>query len=506
MFGEYSCKRDELDAQHWTAHAAGGMDVLEVLGSSDVILPMLATAMTRPIRSAPGSVVETNPGLQQQQTRQNMPPVESTKGSLSAAVREKDPAQQQPAVCGAPAAAHVEAQTDGTMQDQDQLQLESIKTSGAGQTQEGPDESCGHLQLVAPGAQCRAQSQNCHEAGPSDTASLKPGDGSQARTPIWVQPDTPLPNPEQMSPPRSLGQANTRNPQQQQWQEQWQDQGHTTQAGLALATMRPPRAADAHLQQGFGQIVAPLDQQQLTQKQPPHSNVESADSKIKPSMTGIVAPVYVQHDAEEAGRSSAASPMHASQEGAPQQNVDGQDDTCHAQQAAASIPEQDEMHEQSKMRPTPLAASSTGQAGGVSVPEHSHRAQHDQQAQHAQHPQPAQHAQQTQHAQGQVASHHPTSEADKADTCQQSNCRHQAADQPQCCGAVQHQHPQDSWQYDEHAVACHSGIVPGEPVVSSREHAQRHLLNAAPLPWQQPETQGIAELPEKRHGMMAVQK
>ena len=485
------------------------MDVLEVLGSSDVILPMLATAMTVPTCAAPVSAAQTDPlqpSLQQQTMCRNGLPAESAKGSHSAAVREEDQAQQQSTVSAA--AAQVQRQADGRTQGKYQLQHESTNPSSAGQAQEGPDESCGQSQ-TAPSAQTTSQSQHGHEAGPSHIASAKPGETSRgesslAETPIWLQPVAPLPNAEQMPPPKSLRQANTCYLQQQQWQEQQHNHSHTMQFGLALTTMRPPCFAEAHLQQGFGQIIAPLDQQQLTQKLPPDSDVAFDNSESRPSVTGVAAPVYVkQAEGEEAGRSSAVS-----RRGASQQRSDGEDSTCHAHQAVAATHELDKVHDQSPSQPSLLTASSTGQARGVSVLEHPQRAQqaeqvqhaqhpqqaqHDQHAQVAQHPQQAQHAQQTQHAQGQEPLHHPASEADQADTCQQSNQTQQAADQPQCCGAVQDQHPQGSWQGNRHAVAGHSGIVPGESVVSSREHAQRHLLNAAPLPWQQPENQGIAE-------------
>ena len=495
-FVEHSCKRGVLDAQHSIALAAGSMDVLEVLGSSDVILPMLATTMTAPTRSALGSAAQTDPlqpTLEQQQTCQNNIPAQPAKASHSAAVREEDQAQPQSAEsAAAAAAAPVKPQADRMTHSRDQLQHSSIDASGVRQNHEGPDESCRRLQTV-PSAQTTAQSQNRDEARPSQTASAKPVEGSQARMPSWLQPAAPLPDAEQMPLP-SQRLANTRYMQQQQWQEQWQDQGHTMQAGLALTTMRPPRIAEAHLQQGFGQIVAPLDQQELTQKLPPHSNEELEDSESRPSITGVVAPVHVQHDGEEAGKSSAASLMHTSQRGAPQQSIDDQDNECHAQQAAASIPELDEMHDQTESRLSLPAASSTEQGGGVALLEHSQQAQ---QARRAQHPRQAQHAQQTQHALGQEPLHHPSSEAAHAHTCQQSNQTQQATDQSQCGAAVQDQHSQNSWQGSGHAVAGHSGIVPGKPVVSSREHAQQHLLNAAPLPWQQPETQGVAALSEK---------
>ena len=456
--------------------------------------------MTVTPRSAPASAAQTDP-LQPRSHRhqacQTGLPAQSAKGSHPAAVREEDQARQQSAVSVAPAApadAHFESPADGMRLCQGQLR----DASGPGQTQEGRNESFGRSQ-TAPTVQTTVQSQ---EAGPFQTASAKPGESSQAETPIWLRPVAPLPDAEQMPLPTSLRKANTSYLQQQQRQEEWHNRAHTMQAGLALTTMRPPCIAEAHLQQGFGRIVAPLDQQQLTQKLPPHSNVEFDNSESRPSITGVAAPVYVQpEEGEEAGRSSAADQMDVSQSGASQQRSDGQNRASDAHRAAMPTCELDEAHDQSESWPPLLAASSTGQARGVSVLEHSQQAQHSQhpqQAQHAQHPQQAQHVQQTQHAQGEEPLHQSISEAAQTGTCQQSNQTQQAADQPQCYGAEQHQHQPNSWHSNGSAEAGHSGIVPGEPVVSSREHAQHHLLNAAPLPWQHPGQAEVAELPQQQ--------
>lgn len=403
------------------------------------------------------------------------------KGTHSAAIKDQAPQQTTTA-----AAVQSGQPTGGTVQDEDQLQHESSHAS-AGQAWLGPDESSGHLQtaphVLTPGL----QSQNAREEEPPHAASGKPGEESQEETPNWLRPIAPLlPDAERQPFPSSQGKTSTYQQHRRQ-QHQRHEKGHTMQAGLALTTMCPPCIAEDHLQQGYGQIAAPVDQQQL----PQHSGMGFGDSDSRLALNSVVAPVHIQCEREEADQ------MDTCPRGASQQMNAGSG-ACGANQAAAPAPELTEMRDHPTSSLSLLTASGTGPSGCVSAPEHqqAEHAQHDRQAQHAQHDAQAQHAQndpQACWAQGEQPVHHSASELAQTHTSQQADQTQQAANQPKGCSVVQDQRQQDSCQGNGYSVAGHSGIVPGEPAVSSHEHAQRHLLNAAPLPWQQPGQDAVAK-------------
>lgn len=418
------------------------MDVLEVLGSSDVILPMLATALSAPTCSPlPGCTPPVDPQLQPSlhplQACQGGPHSQPDKRIHSAAVKDETPLQSSD-TAGFAASAQPQQQTRAAGQAQEsagqlhhyagQLQHDEVQSQPArghlqhheGQLQDGSgDASAGHAQdgpctlsgclQTSPDAQTTGYSQNGCEDWPSQTTSEKPGEPSQEEIPIWLRPTAPLPDQGQhLSLPRCPSDASTHHLRQRQ-QIRREAGGHAMQAGLALTTMRPPCIPQAPFQHGFGQIVAPVDQQQLPQDLLQHSGTVKGNSDSRSTTTNVIAPVYMQPGRLEAGMSSVAEQTNSDQgEASPKGLVCR--GNCQPQEAADATGDLYQRHDQAELRPFQLRASGTGQFGGVlalerpriAVPgEAKHeQAQHAQRAQHgeARHAQQAEHAQQAQHA------------------------------------------------------------------------------------------------------------
>ncbi|KAL3136423.1 hypothetical protein ABBQ38_005680 [Trebouxia sp. C0009 RCD-2024] len=406
----------------------GSMDVLEVLGSSDVILPMLATAMSDPACSplpgcTPAVDPQLQPSLQPPQACETGPQPQPDKRPHSAAVKDETP-QQSGDAAGVAASAQPRQQTraagqaregegqlhhDAGQLQHDEGQLQPARgqsqhhaghlqdgsgNTSAGHAQDGPSTLSERLQ-PAPDAQTTGYNQNGLEDRPTQTTSAKPGGPPQEEIPIWLWPTAPLPDQGQLSLPQLRQRQEIRR----------EAGGHAMQAGLALTTMRPPCIPQAPLQQAFGQIVAPVDQQQLPQDLLQHSGIVNGNSDSRTTTTNVVAPVYVQRDRLEAGMSSVAEQTNSDQgQASPKESVYRGD--CQAQEAADATHDLYQRHDQAELRPFQLRASGTGQFGGVLALERSRiavpgEAKHEQ-AQHAQRAQrgEAKHAQQAKHAAG----------------------------------------------------------------------------------------------------------
>lgn len=363
------------------------MDVLEVISSSDVVLPMLATAMADPPCSTPACPLQLDAPPQPRLPRQQAPcprgpHAPSPIHTHTAAV--EDEATQKSADAAAAAAAqpggigldqeawgqlHYDAghaQHDGQSQQErgrphnSEAQLQDEPGIAlAGHAQDGPNNPHGYLQ-PAPG-----HSQNGFKNQLSHAASAKAGGPPQEELPIWLRPMAPQPGDPQLTPPRYNSSASTcQLRQRQEWRHNSGD--HAMQAGLAQTTMRPPCVPQAPLQQGFGQIVAPVDQQQLPPDLLQYNGLGNGNIDSKCTTTNVVAPVDVLRDRVKSGTLEAAEQPQPDQGEAFQQGCARQG-ACQAKQAAAATPDPHQMHDQAEFRPLRLSASGTGQFRGVSA-------------------------------------------------------------------------------------------------------------------------------------------
>lgn len=501
--------------------------MLEVLGSSDIILPLLATAMSAPTclssslaAQAEQSLAGSNPKARHRRAhakprQADLPsadgePAQHSQQAVAAAVAQLGPHASDaghdigqlpaapeeedtalPPVAGQRSASPrpAAAQLSG----QDTAALPSSEASA----QAAPDQSPGQLDF-AP----ETHSSDCLQDGLSQASSTS-GQNTQSELPFWLQPMAPLPAVYQ--PPAATSQQahSRRQRQEQQHESQHESQResqresklesqHHLQAGLVLSTMRPSRLVGMPFQQAYGQVVAPLDHQQLpvpTQPPPQHADgPESVSNQRETTTRAVVAPVHAQHG--EGSMVSAAQPLLASQTGASHQEEPDLDANGNQQEAQPEHESQEQAgigHEYDQHAPllSNQTATLAAQESAVLCPDQEQHAQH---AQHAHQAWPLQHDGTVQHSALPDAQNgtHNLAAPTAAETIQSH-----------CHSAVHNQSPDDEHAGTEQAAACCSGVAPGEPVVSSREHAQHHLRDAAPLPWQESGGGNSATLPER---------
>ena len=472
--------------------------MLEVLGSSDVVLPLLASAMSTPaslasnlasnlasdLASNLASNLEQSQAGPRMQARHKKAHAKPAQAELSSAVSEH--AQHlQHTVPAAAAQLGLEASDAGQLPAapvDGETALPSVPgqipassraaachpaglPSSEASAQAAPDQSSGQLQF-APKASGSEHLHKDHKQEPSTS-----GHDMQTDVPVWLQPMVPLPGVNQ-SPAASSQQADSR----RQQQEELREPQHVMQAASALNTMRPPRLVGMPFQQAYGQVLAPVDLQQLSPSSlPQHQHavgLEPASSKSEAHKGPVVAPVHAQHGYNS--MVSAAEPLPVSQADASR----SRDVDMHEAQPAFEWQEQagtgnkrgqDALH--LSHQTAPQAAEDSAVSG----------------------PQQAQHAEQSLEHEG-TAQHPAQPDAQESTHCPAASTTYDTTGS--CC----HSAAQNQYQDNEHtgtarAAAHCSGVMPGEPVVSSRKHAQRHLQNAAPLPWQESEGK-CAILPE----------
>ena len=191
--------------QRFDYSALGAMDVLEVLGSADTILPMLATAMTtsaatasaaRPGQLSHAAIEPTTNGQQQVDGRESTGQQATASGHQSQGQHTTAPSEQ---TCEAHAAASAEQHSAG-------LHVNALDQQPAGhrQTASNADASSSeqHLGVDLAGQAQHVPERQAEPAGPhqaahvadpdSDPSSARQEGNKPDEIPIWLQPTAPL--------------------------------------------------------------------------------------------------------------------------------------------------------------------------------------------------------------------------------------------------------------------------------------------------------------------------
>lgn len=465
------------------------MDVLEVLGSSDAILPLLATAMTTSAAvpaALPHPVGNPQSATEDQQsTSQPSTNDQPADGSQLTGQVAGQPAGQQAAALGEQGpGGHTNApeegqsaglqQPDVCQQPEEQSQTgASAQTLLAGQGQEGRGADSAGLPRAAPehqpssagaqascsgtepgqGPQRTAPDADTGSAGQRQTSpSAGPGSAGQGgdvpgNTPPWLQPIAPL---EGRSSYRAVSgvagstgpQAEAKMHQLQERQEQRHDQKEIMPAGTALRTIRQPPKTAGEIEQGHGQVDAPLEQQEG-------------------SLMSLTAP-------------NEDLPFEVAQE---------------ARQARQAV---HDPHTQGQDAPSPghdqQAPASNGHGHGQDSPSTGCDQQHREQAARTSgHSQRAQGQQPSGSGQGQQGADPPTKNTGPNLLSRAARDGSQVQ-QPGGKGTDTDTGPDG---------VVHSEVVEDECAVSSRERAQHHLQLAGPLPWQLPENSELTRSPDE---------
>ena len=450
--------------------------MLEVLGSSDAILPLLATAMTtsttisasadttyKPPQanlplSGDGEPVseEHTKGHEQSSSGQQTAALDKQRqgqqatASQQPVTHQQDSAQQSTmshSVAMGQSGKALDGQTHGLSEQvpghhQNAVEADSGRPQPTGFHQQPaglqhPSSSAGTSRRggQAPssseqGPSSAGQAPSLSEQGPMSAGqgptSAGQAQGSPGETPIWLQPVAPLedslrhqatPTTMSFTDPHALPRVH----QQQQRQEERHERAQATPAGTALHTMMPEHDSSGGIELAYGQVNAALGQ--------PSGGLKS-----------FVAPMGFHDNKAGQDEQGQGQDPHAQGQDAPGQ---GEDARGHGQ----------DPHGWGQDTPN-LVQNARGQ--GQDPQDQKEASQQTEQDTHAQ-------------------------DVQHAENIQSSLNGGLAVPQEQ---------PQRA-QHEQTNGACggsgHSGVVNGECAVSSRENAQHHLQLAAPLPWQQPE-------------------
>ena len=477
---------------------SGSMDVLEVLGSSDAILPLLATAMTTSAAvpaAAPHPLDEPQSGTEDQQS--NSQPSTSDQladdTELAGHVAGQQAAAPGEQGAGESSPARAQASCSGTEPGQGPQQTAPDADTGpagprqtspsagpgsAGQGRDAPGKTPPWLQPIAPlegDAPQTAPDADPDPAGQRQTSpSAAPGSAGQGKdapdeTPPWLQPIAPLagrrPSGAASGVAGSTGPlAEAKMHQLQQRQEQRHEQKQVMPAGTALRTMRQTPKTAGEIEQGQGQIDAPLEQQEggLMSLTAPNEDL----------------PFEVAQEARQARQ--AVHDPHTQGQDAPSPGHDQQAvRDPHAQGQDAPSPGHDQ-----QQTPAP-----NGHGPGQDAPSTGCDQQHQEQA-----ARPSGHSQR---AQGQQPLGSGQSQQ-RADSPTQSTGPNVPSWAARDCSQVQQPGGKGTDTDTGPDGVVHSGVVEDECAVSSRERAQHHLQLAGPLPWQLPENSELTRRPDKQ--------
>ena len=409
------------------------MDVSEVLGNSDTILPLLATAITTSSTHATLNRAHQSPAGNHELAADDKQGVSheaatsagqllgqhATSSANQSSGQQAEATEQssgQQATAPGQAISHLatghNAQTSAAKQQlpeqeagQDQsalgLRPAALDQQPAGWQQPALGTDPSGQQPSAPASQ--PQSARRQQAAPAKHDQSAPDEAEDL--PVWLQPTAPintLPPHQVVGSATGLSKACTpaQIREQQRRQEQTHAKGRNMPAGSGLQTRPTSQVSNVQLKQGYGQVDTPLDWQQAG------------------GLGSLVAPVEVT--SQSAGQDA--------QEPWPNTH-----DMGHGGQACG---QQVQLEGQAEGQQIQLEGQAEGQQA---------------QAQQAQHAGPQPNTMHTQaHAQNSASSGGQTQGRDQEGS-------------------------------------SHSGVVGGECAVSSRQNAQHHLQLAAPLPWQQPE-------------------
>ena len=354
------------------------MDVLEVLGNSDTILPLLATAITTSSTHATLNRAHQSPAGNHELAADDKQGV-SHEAATSAgqllgqhATSSADQSSGQQATAPGQAISHLatghNAQTSAAKQQlpeqeagQDQsalgLRPAALDQQPAGRQQPALGTDPSGQQPSAPASQ--PQSARRQQAAPAKHDQSAPDEAESL--PVWLQPIAPintLPPHQVVGSATGLSKACTpaQIHEQQRRQEQTHAKGHNMPAGSGLQTRPPSQVSNAQLEQGYGQVDTPLDWQQAG------------------GLGSLVAPVEVTsqsagQDAQEPwpnthdmGHGGQACGQQVQLEGqAEGQQAQAQQDSEPAQQAQHAGPQPNAVHTQAHAQ---NSASSGGQTQG----------------------------------------------------------------------------------------------------------------------------------------------
>ncbi|KAL0025490.1 hypothetical protein WJX77_005468 [Trebouxia sp. C0004] len=255
----------------------GAMDVLEVLGSADTILPVLATAMTTSAATLASAArpdqlshAANEPNTNDQQQANGRESTGQLVGHQAAALGHQTQGQHTTAPSEQTQEAHAAASAE---QHSVGLHLNALDQQPAGQRQTASDAgtSSSEQRQDDVGTDSAAQAQHDPEgqaepAGPHRAAPVADPDPSSAgqeskpdEIPTWLQPMAPLEGHVISSAPGAI--VEHKKHEQQQRQEQRHQRARIMPAGTALRTIASAHMPDQEIEQGLGQFDAPLYQQ-----------------------------------------------------------------------------------------------------------------------------------------------------------------------------------------------------------------------------------------------------